>query len=374
VKCNPEPLLLNTLYDAGVSFDCASEAELVAVRDLARGRATDRILYANPCKSARDLAAAAELGAPVTVVDSVEEVEKLVAQKYEGGALVRIATEDSAARMPFSTKFGAAPTDVARIAAAAATLQMPLRGISFHIGSGGEDAGAYSTALSAAYASLRALRAAGHASAKVIDIGGGFLAEEADFRRKAMAIRGTRMALDAEEKGGLQWIAEPGRYFAAHSMDLFVQVIGKKPGGAGAWKYTIDDSLYGQFSSILFDYQAPIWYRVRPRGDKVRPMTSGVLFGRTCDSVDVIAAAREMEELAVGDWLWFPRMGAYTRATACEFNGFPRPPVMETGDLPDLGLEEKEIDFRLCAPKGVTRMPAVSAKAFWAGLLAGGKN
>jgi hypothetical protein len=34
-----------------------------------------------------------------------------------------------------------------------------------------------------------------------------------------------------------------------------------------------------------------------------------------------------MEELFVGDWLWFPNMGAYTRATASEFNGFPTPPI-----------------------------------------------
>ena len=32
-----------------------------------------------------------------------------------------------------------------------------------------------------------------------------------------------------------------------------------------------------------------------------------------------------MEELNVGDWLWFPQMGSYTNATANEFNGFPKP-------------------------------------------------
>jgi ornithine decarboxylase len=37
-------------------------------------------------------------------------------------------------------------------------------------------------------------------------------------------------------------------------------------------------------------------------------------------------AQAEMEELEVGDWLWFPNMGAYTSVTASEFNGFPRPP------------------------------------------------
>jgi hypothetical protein len=45
-----------------------------------------------------------------------------------------------------------------------------------------------------------------------------------------------------------------------------------------------------------------------------------------------------MEELDVGDWLWFPNMGAYTTVTASEFNGFPKPPVFldEEGLLPDV--------------------------------------
>jgi hypothetical protein len=35
-----------------------------------------------------------------------------------------------------------------------------------------------------------------------------------------------------------------------------------------------------------------------------------------------------MEELEVGDWLYFPLMGAYTSATASEFNGFPKPHII----------------------------------------------
>lgn len=396
VKCNPEPLLLNTLYDAGVSFDCASEAELLAVRDLARGTAAARIVYANPSKSVRDLGAAKELGAPVTVVDSVEEVEKLAATRYEGGALVRMATDDSAARMPFSTKFGAAPAEVPRIADAARALRLPLLGVSFHVGSGCSSGSAYVDAVRGAYfGGVLKLREAGHKGAGILDIGGGFLPDEEDLRKKAMAIRGVKMEIDYAEKdrtggplagprGGLRWIAEPGRYFAAGAMDFFVQVIGKKPatglgpsvaGGAPrGWKYTLDDSLYGQFSSILFDYQTPSWVRVRLPGEKPRAKSAGVLFGRTCDSVDVIAAADEMEELAVGDWLWFPRMGAYTRATASEFNGFPRPSVMVAADLPEVGEELRDREMWHAQPTGLTYMPPVSARSFWASMLRGGKH
>jgi len=162
--------------------------------------------------------------------------------------------------------------------------------------------------------------------------------------------------------------AEPGRFLAASAFDFYVQVIGKKRHGAG-WKYTIDDSLYGQFSSILFDYAKPNWMRISEPQD-IRGRTPGVIFGRTCDSVDVIAKAEMMEELVVGDWLWFPEMGAYTRATASEFNGFPTPEVFVDHDTEPMSFNQftNQLtfeDYAVKMPMNVTRMPPVSAKAFW---------
>jgi ornithine decarboxylase len=383
VKCNPEPQLLNTLYDAGVNFDCASERELMAVRQLARGPVASRIVYANPCKSERDLVAAREMDAPVTVVDSAEEVEKLAAGGgYEGGALVRLAVDDTASAMPFSTKFGCgAAEDLKRILDVAAALKVRLRGVSFHVGSGCSDGVAYTRAIAQAAEAIVPMRAAGH-DANVLNIGGGFLPDEGDFRRKAIHIRGALMEL---KDRGLQFWAEPGRFFATDSMDLFVQVIGKKKAAAG-YKYTLDDSLYGQFSSILFDYAKPSWIRVGAKkggaegtvraGPRryARALTPGVLFGRTCDSVDVIARAEEMEELEVGDWLWWPRMGAYTRATASEFNGFPTPPVMVAASLPAADEILKDPAVYHALPSGVVYMPPVSARAFWAAGVRPGKN
>lgn len=361
VKCNPEPQLLNMLYDKGVSFDCASERELLQVQSLARGPMQDRMIYANPCKSARDLGAAIELGAPTTVVDSEEEVHKLVG--YGGGAIIRIAVDDTGSTMPFSSKFGCHWSHVEKIGRAAAALHVPIHGISFHVGSGCSDGMAYTKAIESAYQcvlNLREVSAGGHHT-RVIDIGGGFLPHYEDFVQKAAAIREAISKVDMEESmyrtTPLTWIAEPGRYIAGNAFDFFVQVIGKKKGYKDVWNYTIDDSLYGQFSSILFDHAKPLWARV-PVDDRPRPRTTGAIFGRTCDSVDVIARAT-MEELEVGDWLWFPNMGAYTRATASEFNGFPSPPVFQAtiGDLVD--LEDVEL------PSNVRYMPTVSSKAMW---------
>lgn len=374
VKCNPEPQLLNYLYDNGVAFDCASERELLQVKSLARGLFPEKVVYANPCKSRRDLAAAADLGSPVTVVDSEEEVDKLVDLDYKGGALVRIAVDDSSSPMPFSAKFGCSTLRVGSIGTYAASRGIPLMGISFHVGSGGSTGSAYIDAIQRAYTSLSLLRSkqgGAHTLAQTIDIGGGFLSDEAAFRSAALSIRGVRMTIDSEHSDDksappLRWIAEPGRFFAKEAFDLYVQVIGKKKAGANAYHYTLDDSLYGQFSCILFDHAKPSWVRVHQKeGEKGRGKRSaGVLFGRTCDSLDVIAKSPDMEELEVGDWLWFPSMGAYTRATASEFNGFPTPAVFESADREEPDVLDHNIRWGI--PRAVERVAPMSVRSLFA--------
>ncbi len=325
VKCNPDPNLITRLAAAGCGFDCASKKELQDILPIAG--APGNILYANPCKSSRDLTFAKESGSPLTVVDSFEEVDKLAESKYEGGALARISVEDTTSIVPFSRKFGIDAANMRDLGVYAAARGVELRGVSFHVGSGCTDPRLYECAIMAAAAAAGDLIAAGHPS-HTLDIGGGFYANARDLQKKALFIRTAMLNLSLRQPP-FTFIAEPGRFFAEAAYDFYVQVIGKKPAINGdGWRYTIDDSLYGQFSSILFDHAQPKWVRVRGPDERPRATTPGVLFGRTCDSVDVIAKASAMEELEVGDWLWFPRMGAYTRATASEFNGFPHPEVV----------------------------------------------
>jgi len=323
IKSNPEPLLIKTLYSHGVKFDCASLQELKVVKDNIP-IIDNSIIYANPCKSYVDLDyAQKEVNSPTTVIDSFEEVDKLIAVNYEGGALIRIKTDDKNSKIPFSAKFGVAPTDVKALGNYAKSKNIDIKGISFHVGSGGNDGRVYYKTIQTAKTLCDILKEQNH-SAKTIDIGGGFLSDEYDFSKKASYIKD---AYDEE----YHFLAEPGRFFSSVCQDFFVKVIGKKPWKDG-WRYTIDDSLYGQFSCIPFDQVKPLWMRI-PLSDndtKLRNKTRGVLMGRTCDSVDIIARSENMEELEIDDWLWFPKMGSYTTVTATEFNGFPKPSILTT--------------------------------------------
>ncbi len=316
------------LRQAGVGFDCASQREIAAVRsvDLSEGGEAADILFANPCKNTQELVPALIAGVTTTVVDSHEEIHKLVsrgwAAKDRGDAYLRLRVADAGSKMPFSAKFGLAVEEAEQLAHHAALKGLPLTGVSFHVGSGCEDPSQYSRAIEEADCALLALQRAGHTKATTIDIGGGFTTE--GFEDAAKAINTAKDRCHTAKR----FVAEPGRFFAQNSHDLFVQVIGKKPGPRGGFRYTIDESLYGQFSCIPYDHAAPRWIRVRKQGEAQRQKKPAVLYGRTCDSVDFIAAATEAEELDEGDWLWFPNMGAYTTVTSTEFNGFPKPQML----------------------------------------------
>ena len=335
VKCNPEPKLLHALAFRGVHFDCASIREVHAIREqLSSSNYNNsvQILYAHPMKSERDIRTIDTIGIRTTVVDSIEECEKLTACKWKGDAYLRVAVGDKGSKMPFSIKFGAQQSELTRIAKES---KIHLSGVSFHVGSGCQDPSQYAKAIEYAARVCYILRLHGH-KPNVIDIGGGFSADPEEFEPAAAEI----MKAASHVPKSMKLIAEPGRYFAQPSQDLFVKVIAKKRGLNGmGWRYVIDESLYGHFSCIPFDHQKPAFLRVSndSLNEKVRGTSEAIIFGRTCDSLDVIAKG-VMENLEVGDWLYFPLMGAYTSATASEFNGFPKPYLVCDTErlLPDL--------------------------------------
>lgn len=354
---------MKTLSSLGTGFDCASGRELEEVGKLgfAKEDFCQKVIYANPCKPVRDLETATQYGCPPTVVDSFEEVEKLESFRWPGSALIRLMVDDKNSLMPFSRKFGLPLSQVKPLAQFAKKRGVEIAGVSFHVGSGCKDKKQYEKALLGAHNAIAEIRSEGF-QPTLIDIGGGFVNQgnASLFQESASVIRSTMSSLPP-----LRYIAEPGRFFSTNAFDLFVPVIGKKPAHNDAgWRYTLDESLYGQFSGICFDQATPFWIRIsKEKGEKIRKNSPGILFGRTCDSLDLIAKSPSMEELEVGDWLWFPNMGAYSSVTASEFNGFPKPPVHDLDQtellLPSLD-DMKSDGLKNRLPYDVTTVTGVS--------------
>jgi len=325
VKCNADPVLLRWLHTRGAAFDCASSREMTLVSGLYDGRSFGKnVLFANPCKTPQDISVAKELNVPWVTVDSVEELEKMDKANYRPELVIRLTVDDSGSTSPFAVKFGAPAKTVKEIALAAEYYTMPIVGLSFHVGSGSDRPEAFRDAIIHSTDTWKNLKYSERM--KVLDIGGGWSSEERLFKEQSAAARSALTSYSP-----LSVIAEPGRFFAAPVYSLYVRVIGKKPLDSG-WRYTLDESIYGQFSCVPFDHAKPAIGCLDTNNGKA---TKAILFGRTCDSLDWIANSLSMQELNVGDWLYIPTMGAYTSATSTEFNGFPKPDVIETDIEPD---------------------------------------
>jgi ornithine decarboxylase len=155
-----------------------------------------------------------------------------------------------------------------------------------------------------------------------LDIGGGF---PVDYGQPTFAIEaycGPIRAALATLAPGVRVIAEPGRFIAAPAAVGVSTVMGRALRGA-QWWYYLDDGLYGSYSGQIYDHAT---YPIEALAGG--PTHSSVLAGPTCDSIDVIRENIELPLLEVGDIVVGHAMGAYTWASASDFNFFPRATVL----------------------------------------------
>eukprot|EP00752_Nemacystus_decipiens_P012685 g11238.t1 len=185
VKCNPNSEVVRVLAKAsGCGFDCASPAEMNQVLEC--GVEPSRIIYANPCKDAAALEHALDAGISTMTFDSKDELHKIrrllatraKAKVPERGdenvqVVLRLRVPDSHSDCPLGEKFGAAEEACSELINLAVELRLPLVGISFHCGSGCQNAQAYPAALGVAR-SLFDLAARQGVKLTLLDIGGGF--------------------------------------------------------------------------------------------------------------------------------------------------------------------------------------------------------
>ncbi|KAK3373956.1 pyridoxal-dependent decarboxylase [Lasiosphaeria ovina] len=345
VKCNPDPKLLDLLSALGTGFDCASKAEIEQV--LRMGVDPSRIIYAQPCKTNSYVRYVASQGVRQMTFDNTDELRK-IARLFPGAELfLRILTDDSSSLCRLSLKFGASLDSTDSLLALAHELGLNVVGVSFHVGSGAADPRAFLKAVQDAQTVFQQAATYGFAL-KTLDVGGGFCSD-GSFEQMAGVLR---EALDDyfPAHSGINIIAEPGRYYASTAYTLACNVIARRtikdmaasdseassPGGQNETSFMlyINDGLYGNFSSIMFDHQHPIAKVLRAGGQALYGTPAAErtnshhaieysIWGPTCDGIDRITERiRFHVALDVGDWLYFEDMGAYTKCSATTFNGF----------------------------------------------------
>lgn len=332
VKCNPDTQVLRLLAELGTGFDCASKAEIEEVLTL--GIDPSRIIYAQPCKTKSHLRYAAQQHVKQMTFDNADELFKIKQLFPDAELFLRILTDDSASLCRLSLKFGAALDSTEDLLILAKKLDLNVVGVAFHVGSGASDPQAFTKAVRDARSVFDQATSIGY-EMHTLDVGGGFCGES--FEQMASVLSA---ALDFYFPPSVRIIAEPGRYYVSSAFTLACHVIARRAIAdigldSNSYMLYLNDGVYGNFSSIMFDHQNPVPLILRC-GDKfmhcssesMNPVsaariTNYSIWGPTCDGIDCICASCKFAAVVdVGDWLYFEDMGAYTRCSATKFNGF----------------------------------------------------
>mmetsp|Transcript_44385 Transcript_44385/g.78010 ORF Transcript_44385/g.78010 Transcript_44385/m.78010 type:complete len:489 (+) Transcript_44385:263-1729(+) len=346
VKCNPDKKMVQLLKDGQCGFDCATLAEISAVLKI--GGNPEDIIFAHPCKPRSHIRFAKEHGVKHMTFDNAAELQKIANEFPDAKLLLRLVCEDAHAKCPMSMKFGAREEDWEPLLARAASLNLHVVGVSFHVGSGCTEPGAFQKASSDARKVFDIAKEKGFAM-DILDIGGGFPGvdtPEIRFRDLAQGISEDLSRLFPEaDWPQLRIIAEPGRFFAHSAAALLTKVIAKAQvtdgtvkddGDEPKFRYYLNDGLYGSFNCLIFDH-AEVFPELLDADWQKRPDRRCCIFGPTCDGFDMIVKETTLPELDEGDWVLWRDMGAYTSAAASKFNGFPDAKVWyyaEHGSLP----------------------------------------
>jgi ornithine decarboxylase len=321
LKPLPHHAVVSTLMEEGAWFDLATSGEVDLVAEL--GVDPARTIHTHPIKRDSDIRDALAYGCTTFVVDNPDELLKFIPYADEAELLLRLSFRSPDAKVDLSKKFGCSPEAAPTLLAQAAELGIRIKGLSFHVGSQALEPVKHVEAIHACAGIIAEAARQGLPPLEVLDIGGGF---PVDYREQVAPIdtfcrpiREALCALPAE----VRVIAEPGRFIAAPAITAISSVMGKAQRD-GRWWYYLDDGLYGSYSGQLFDHTH---YPVDCL-DFFGERSPSVLAGPTCDSIDVIDEEIMLPELQCGDLVVGRMMGAYTWASATEFNFFRKAQIV----------------------------------------------
>jgi len=346
VKCNPNPVILEALAILGCNFDCASENEIKTIIEITAD--PSRIIFANPCKMSSQIRYARANDVDLMTFDCEEELYKIKLYHPYAKLILRLAVDDSKSLCKFNKKFGCQMEQVENVLRIAKTLKLDIVGFSFHVGSGCSSSENF-------YNAIRDCRSATDIALDIgfridtIDIGGGFPGVDKAIKFEDIAAQVKNGMEDFfGDMPDVQFIAEPGRYFAQKSHILVLNVIGKKiiyekceraikeptlpenpsktddmvhPSKTDDKRiiYYLNDGVYGSFNCIYFDHNVPT---ILPFNERDGGQYKSTIFGPTCDSIDLICENAMLPDLAIGEWVYVEDFGAYTAAASSAFNGF----------------------------------------------------
>jgi diaminopimelate decarboxylase len=325
-KAFPCTAVYRVLAEEGLGCDVASGGELALA--LRSGFSPDRIYFHGNAKSTVELREALQAQVGCVVLDSFDDLERLMSAASELGVRQRVMlrvtpdvsgdTHEAISTGQADSKFGFPLTEargaIARITQLA---QLELVGLHAHIGS-------QLFELEPFRAAVRAIASLGDFD--VYNLGGGLgVAYTASQHPPTIAeyVAAVVSALHDEVGPGKRLLLEPGRALVANSTVTLYTVETVKR-NVSTW-VAVDGGMSDNLRPMLYGavYEAIIADRpLAPAGERCH------VAGKHCESGDVIVRDVLLPDPAPGDVLATPVTGAYGFALANNYNGVPRAPVI----------------------------------------------
>jgi ornithine decarboxylase len=322
LKPLPDRTVVKVLAKEGSWFDLATNGEVDLVRKA--GIPPERCIHTHPIKRDADIRHTLDYGVTTFVADNPDEVDKFVSYRDRVRLLLRLSFRSPEAIVDLSRKFGCDTEAALELAKRAARAGIRVAGFSFHVGSQVARPDTYLQAIEACARLMTGTGRRGLGPFEVLDIGGGFpidyLEPVAPIDEFCAPIRDALARLPQT----IRVIAEPGRFICGPAAIGLATVMGRAKRD-GRWWYYLDDGLYGTFSGQLYDHSR---FPVEPVLPHDGERQHCVVAGPTCDSIDVVSEDIMLPELEIGDLVVARQIGAYTIATATDFNFFPRAKVL----------------------------------------------
>ncbi len=326
VKANDHLAVLRLMAAGGAGADVVSGGELR--RALLAGVAPERIVFSGVGKQAAELLAAAQAGIAQVNVESAAELDMVSTAASAAGCTVPVAVRvnpdvGAGGHAKITTgraedKFGVALADAPALYARAASLPgvRPV-GLALHIGSQIAAMAPYRAAYGLAAELVRALRAQGHAVARM-DCGGGLgirYRDEPEGSPAALA------AVIMAAFGGmeLELMVEPGRWLAGPSGVLLASVVLAKAAGR---RFTVLDAA---MNDLIRPALYESWHGIVPLGaaDAAAPVTPTDVVGPVCETGDTFARRRALPLLEAGARVAILDAGAYGSVMSSTYNARP---------------------------------------------------
>ena len=332
VKANPDPKMLQYLYDNGIrQFDVASLNEIKLIHSMFPDT---RMAFMNPIKNREAIRTAYHhYGVREFSLDTDVELNKILEETQNAtdiGLHVRIAVPKVKSGYDVSgAKFGATREVAIRLLQQAKATGNRT-GICFHAGSQLASSEAYKIAIDYVGNILEESQII----PDVFDVGGGFPVNYCEktpiplsdfFSTISSSLQGINLPSTCEI-----W-CEPGRAVTASSQSLVVQVQLRKDN----WLH-INDGVYGSLvEANPINQQAYPVELIRLDVLHKRPSRKLIPFsfyGPTCDSTDKMAGPFYLpEDVREGDWVIIHMHGAYGTCSTSTFNGFSDRNYVEVG-------------------------------------------